>query len=77
MLCVFFLACPSVSTSKREALLVPWLARNPFWEGSSMSLVSQVMRVRYVRILVYSLRKIFSKHIGRRSSMLLSSAVFW
>ena len=69
------LACSSASTRRREALSVPWLARNPCWDGSSMSWASHIVRMRYVSMLVHSLRKISSRHMGRRSSMLLSSAV--
>ena len=69
------LACSSASISRREALSVPWLARNPCCDGSSRSCVSQAVRMRYVRMLVHSLRKISSRQIGRRSLMLLSSVV--
>ena len=69
------LACSRASTSRSEALSVPCLARKPCCDGSSMSWVFQAPRIRCVRMLVQSLRKISSRQIGRRSSMLLSSVV--
>ena len=69
------LACSRASTRRSEALSVPWLARNPCWEGSRSWWVSHALRMRCVSMLVHSLRKISSRQMGRRSSMLVSSSV--
>ena len=68
-------ACSRASMRRSEALSVPWLVRNPCWEGSRSWCVSQALRMRCVSMLVHSFRNISSNQMGRRSSMLVRSSV--